>query len=267
MELPWQVVEANLVEYAGRALGVLLILGLGWLALRFLVAPLRRLLERSRFDPTVASFLTSSARSVLVVVIALGMLQQLGVQTASLLTLLGAAGLAVALSLQGSLANFASGLLLLSFRTLHVGDQIELGDIRGRVAELLPFHVVLITVDNQRVTVPNTLLTSSAVRNHSALPIRRAQWLLPLLANDDVAVVKPALQTRLQADERILSEPAPQLYIQEWTEVRRLLAVAAWTRTADYLAVQQELLESLGLRLEELRRAPSRQPDVLSTSG
>src|SRR5262249_58081401 len=114
--------------------------------------------------------------------------------TASLLALLGAAGLAVALSLQGALANFASGLVLLAFRMVRLGDQIEVGDVRGRVREMLPFHVVLETADNQRITVPNTLLTNGPVRNHSALPDRRVQWTLPVSGRADLAAARAALR-------------------------------------------------------------------------
>jgi small conductance mechanosensitive channel len=148
MDLTWETVRLTGIGLAGRFVGALVILAVGWLTVRYLITPLRRLLERSHFDPSVASFLANTTRSALIIVILLGALQQLGVATASLLTLLGAAGLAIALSLQGSLANFASGLLVLSFRTARVGDFIEVGDIRGRVSELLPFHVVLVTLDN-----------------------------------------------------------------------------------------------------------------------
>ena len=239
--------------YAHRVLAAVLILAAGWLAVRFLLGPLRRLLERGRADPSVASFLVNSLRSAIVVVVILAVLQQLGVETTSLLTVLAAAGLAVALSLQGSLANFASGLIVLSFRMVRVGDLIELGDVRGRVTELLPFHIIVVTADNQRITIPNTQLTNSPVRNHSALPNRRVQWTLALTPDDDLAASKNALLTQLRADPRVLPEPPPQIYVQEWTHEKRLLAIAAWTTTTDYLTVQQELLESLGLRLQSLR--------------
>jgi small conductance mechanosensitive channel len=246
MEELWQKLQPQAVHYAGRILGAVLILILGWLVLRFLVGPLRKLLGRSRLDPSVASFLANSARTILLVVVILALLQELGVETTSLLTLLGAAGLAVALSLQNSLANFASGLLVLSFRMVRVGDLIEVGDVRGRVADLLPFYVVVDTLDNQRITVPNTLLTSGAVRNNTILPARRVGWALPVPAAADLAGLKEALRARLLADPRVLKEPAPLLYVQEWGLDKHVLAVAAWAATADYLAVQQQLLEELG---------------------
>jgi small conductance mechanosensitive channel len=248
----WRRVNDLGRDYGERVVAAALILLTGWAVIHFLVGPLRRLLERGRLEPSVASFLANSARTVILLAVLLAALQQLGVQTASLLALLGAAGLAVALSLQGSLANFASGLVLLAFRMVRLGDQIEVGDVRGRVRELLPFHVVLETADNQRITVPNTLLTNGPVRNHSALPQRRVQWALPVSARADLAAAKAALRAALAADPRVRQEPAPEVYVQEWSPDRRVLAVAAWAATADAPAVQQELLEGLGQSLEAL---------------
>jgi small conductance mechanosensitive channel len=245
----WQKIEPEALRLAGSGLGVLLILAAGYLAVRYLVAPLRRLLDRSRVEPALASFVASTVRTLLLVAVLLAVLQQLGVQTTSLVALLGAAGLAVALSLQSSLANFAAGLLLLAFRVVRIGDQVEVGDVRGRVSEMLPFHVVVETADNQRVTLPNALLTGGPVRNHSALPTRRVQWTLPVPARADLAAVKEALRARLRADRRVLENPAPQLFVQEWAEDRRVLAVQAWVATGDQTAVQQELLEHLGAAL------------------
>jgi small conductance mechanosensitive channel len=248
----WQKLGALAREYGGHAVAVVLILLAGLLGDRFLVVPVRRLLGRSRLDPSLASFLASSARTLLLAAVFLALLQQLGVQTASLLTLLGAAGLAVALSLQGSLANFASGLLILSFRMVRIGDHIEVGDARGTVREMNSFYIVLDTADNQRITLPNTLLTSGPVRNNSVLPARRVEWTLPLPAGASLAAGREALRTTLQADPRVLKAPAPEVHVQEWQEQKRTLAITAWTSTADAVIVRQELLEELGQALERV---------------
>ena len=240
-------------EYTMRLVGAVLILLVGWIATRLLVGPLRRLLARSGLDVSVSSFLVNTVRTLILIAVLLAVLQQFGLETTSLLTLLGTVGLAVALSLQGSLANFASGLLLLAFRTVRVGDWIEVGDARGRVSEMLPFHIVLETLDNQRITVPNTALTNGAVRNNTYLPSRRVQWTLPVSAGDDLDAVKAALRNRLQAEARILKEPPPQIHVQDWTADRRTLAVTGWTATADYVDVQQEMLEELGKSLESVQ--------------
>ncbi len=258
----WEYVNTWTRDHAGDIARAALILLLGWIANRLLVGPLRRLLPRSRLDASVASFLINTVRTAILLVVLLAVLHQFGLETTSLLTLLGTAGLAVALSLQGSLANFASGLLLLAFRTVRIGDFIEVGDVRGRVSEMLPFHIVLETLDNQRITVPNTLLTNGPVRNNTYLPARRAQWTLPVDPRDDLEAVKTALRNRLQAEARILKEPPPQIYVQEWVADKRTLTVTAWTATADYLDVQQQMLEELGKSVESLRGA--RQTDSSS---
>jgi small conductance mechanosensitive channel len=250
----WQSLHQLVEDYGGRVLAAVLILAVGWMVIRFLIGPLRGLLERSNLDPSVTSFVVNSARTMLLFAVLLGVLHQLGVETASLLTLLGAVALAVALSLQGSLANFASGLVVLSFRIVRVGDLIETGDIRGRVLELQPFHVVLVTADNQRVTLPNTLLTTAAIRNHTFMTMRRVEWTLPVPAALDLAAAKDTLRARLLAEARIATDPAPQIFVKEWLDDKRIVTVTAWADTAHYAAVQQDLLEPLGLSLEELRK-------------
>jgi small conductance mechanosensitive channel len=254
MDLFWQQLRLYADLYAGRIVGALVILAVGFLALRYLVAPLRRVLERGRMEPSTASFIANSLRGIVIVVIAVGVLQQLGVETTSLLTMLAAGGLAIALSVQNTLVNFTAGLLLLAFRMLRVGDVIEAGSMRGRVVEILPFHVVLLAEDNQWLTVPNSVLTGSGFRNLSAQPLRRVQWTLPLRPGDDLQAAKARLCERLLADTRVLHQPSPRAFVQEWTDDKRILAVQAWAAVADYQAVQDELLEALGLTLEGLRR-------------
>jgi small conductance mechanosensitive channel len=256
MERFWQDLQTHAVTYAGRGLGAVAILLVGWLALPYLTAPLRRVLGRTRLDPAVSSLLVHSARGLLLAVIVVGVLQQLGVETASLLTVLAAAGLTVALSLQTTLANFAAGLVLLAFGRLRSGDVIEVGGLRGRVTDIFPFHLVLVTDDNQTAEVPHVLLTGGGFRNHTALPVRRVEWTLPLRPADDLAAVKEALRTRLLADPRVLREPPPRAFVREWGDDRLVLAVQAWTVTADRDAVQEELLEALGLELAKRRADP-----------
>ncbi len=237
----------------GRGIGAVLILVVGLLVLRYLMPPVRRLLERSRLEPAVVSFLANSIRGLLLAVVLIGLLQCLGVPTGSLLTVLAAAGLAVALSLQNTLANFTAGLVLLAFRMLRVGDVIETGTMRGRVAEIYPFHVVLITEDNQVVLVPNLVLTANSFRNTTALPTRRVQWSLPWPAGPELAAVKETLRNQLLADPRIQREPGPRILVQEWGNEKRVLAVQAWTTALDAGAVQEEMLETLGLALDAQR--------------
>jgi small conductance mechanosensitive channel len=252
MEELWNNLRPRLVDLGERIAAAIFVVLIGWLAIRVLLGPLQRLLGRSRLDPSVASFVVSSTRSVLLIVVLAAMLQQLGVETASLLALLGTIGLAVALSLQGSLTNFAAGLLVLSFRIVRVGDEVEVGDVRGRVREMLPFHVVIETADHQRVTVPNALLTTGPVRNNSTLPYRRVQWTLTIGPRRDLAVVRQKLLECLRADSRIRTEPAPEVSVSEWAEDKRTVVAIAWVDGGDYTAVKNELLEKLGTCLGEV---------------
>ena len=250
------------LDFALRSLRALAVLAAGGLAVWFVAGPFRRMLARSRLDPSSASFLANTGRGVLLVAVVLIALDQLGVQTTSLIALLGAAGLAVGLALQGSLANFASGLLLLSFRTVRIGDWIEVAGVRGQVRDMHPFHIVLVSEDNRVVTLPNTLLTGGAVANDSALPTRRARWTLPLSAGDDLATARAALTGRLRADPRILADPAPAVDVEEWADDRRTLAVTAWTSAANRVAVQRDLLEELGKALTGARRPSDAGPQT-----
>jgi small conductance mechanosensitive channel len=262
MEEWLKALEKDLPHLVNRLAGAVLIVVLGFIALRFLFAPLRRLVDRSRLDPAVGSFLFNTLRTLFLVAVLLAVLQQLGVETTSLLALLGAAGLAIALSLQQSLANFASGLIVLAFRIVRLNDHIEVGDVRGRVCELLPFHVVIESLDNQRITVPNSLLTNGPVRNNSALPRHRLQWALPVSPRHDLARVKEALRARALADDRVLKEPAPQVFVQEWADDKRVVAVQAWVLTEHVLAVQQGLLEELGKALPAPVDAAAEKPTI-----
>jgi small conductance mechanosensitive channel len=242
----WQTVQANAVPGAGHALAVVLILAAAWLFSRYLITPLQRLLERLHIAPGSASFLVNSLRAMLLLAVVLAVLQQLGVVTTSLLALLGASGAAIAISLNSTMANFAAGLVLLANRMVRMGDIIEVGDVRGQVVELLPFHVVVVTADHLRVTLPNSVLINGPLRNHSSLPTRRVQWSLPIPANLDLEAIKEALRARLLADPRVHREPAPTLFVGDWSLERRLLVVQAWTATADAPAVQEQMLEELG---------------------
>src|SRR5262249_55064736 len=154
--------------------------------------------------------------------------------TASLLTILGAIALAISLALQGTLANFASGLVMLAFRMVRVGDTIEVSGVSGQVVEMLPFHLVMVTPDNQRVTVPNTLLTTVVVRNLTAMKRRRVEWTLPVAKDLDLGAAKAALANCVKADRRVLADPPPEVFEKSWSDDKHVLTVTAWTTTADF---------------------------------
>jgi small conductance mechanosensitive channel len=242
----WVKMESHLPSWGAHLLAVAILLLAGWLFSRYLVGWLFRALVRVGVAAGAVSFLTNTVRAMVLCAVILSVLQQLGVETTSMLALLGAGGAALFLSLQGFMVNFAAGLVLLGQRLMRLGDTIEVGDVRGRVVEMQTFHVVVETAESVRVSVPNGMLMNNPFRNHSLLPRRRVQWLLPLPGGIDLAALKEALGARLQEDPRILAEPRPALFLREWAPDKVTLAVQAWTATADAQAVQDELLEGLG---------------------
>ncbi len=246
----WTKVDANLPLWSARLAAVCVLLLAGWLFDRLFIRTLSRLVARTGVAAGAVSFLFNTARAIVLCAVVLAALQQLGVETTSVVAFLGVAGAALALSLQGFMGNFAAGLVLLGARMLQLGDVIEVGDIRGRVIEIQTFHVIVETVEQVRVSLPNTLLVNGPFRNHSALPTRRVQWLLPVPLGIDLGPIKDALTGCLLADARIIREPAPAMFVREWALDKQTLAVQAWTASADALVVQEQMLEALGKVVE-----------------
>lgn len=159
--------QMQVVQWGLNISKALLILIAGWLAARLLARLFSNFMKRLRLDATLVTFLNSLTYAVLLVIVVVAVLGQLGVETASLIAVLGAAGLALALSLQASLGNLASGLMILSFQLFRVGDTIEVVGVRGVVQEILVFHTIISTEDGQRALIPNSKITSEVVRHRA----------------------------------------------------------------------------------------------------
>jgi small conductance mechanosensitive channel len=253
----WDKIQANLPLWSARLAAVVVLLLAGWLFDRLFIRSLHRLLVRTGVAAGAVSFLFNTARAVLLCAVVLAVLQQLGVETTSVVAVLGVAGAALALSLQGFMGNFAAGLVLLSERMLRLGDVIEVGDVRGWVVEIQTLHVVVETAEHVRVTLPNTLLVNGPFRNHSTLPTRRVQWLLPVPLGIDLGPIKEDLTAALLTDARVQREPAPTVFVRDWTLDKQTLAVQAWTASANAQDVQDQLLEALGKAVEGHLKPPS----------
>jgi small conductance mechanosensitive channel len=218
----------------------------GWLAAgwaeRAVAAALRRV---KAGDAMVNSFFASLARWALLVVVALAALERLGVQTTSVVAMLGAAGLAVGLALQNTLASLAAGVMLLLFRPFKVGDAIECGTVAGTVQAVSLFHVDLVTADNIRVVTPNALLWGAALRNLSALPTRRLALTVPVPYPADAEAAVARLQSLLAAEPRVAAEPAPTVAMARFTDKATEIEVQLWCDTADLAALKADLMAAL----------------------
>jgi small conductance mechanosensitive channel len=237
--------------YGTRVIGAIAILVIGRIATGILSGIVRRLLNRANVDITLTKFLVSLTRIGLLTFIIVAAVSTLGVETTSFIAVLGAAGLAVGFALQGSLSNFASGVMLVIFRPFKAGDYVEAGGSAGVVEEVRIFNTVLKTPDNKKVIIPNSKITGDNIVNYSAKEMRRIDLVFGIGYGDDIRKAKQVLQQILAADERILTDPAPTIGVLELGDSSVNFAVRPWVKTADYWAVYFDLTEKVKLTFDE----------------
>jgi len=238
-------IDMYLVPWSIRIVTALLIFVIGrWLA-RLLVKMARRLMQKSQVDAMLIDFIANIAYALLLVIVVLSALDQLGVKTTSALAILGAAGLAVGLSLQNSLSNFASGVMLIVFRPFKTGDYVEAGGTSGIVEAISLFTTRMRTGDNREVIVPNGQIYSGTITNYSARDTRRIDMLFSIGYEDDIKLAKTLIESALGQESRILADPAPAIMVIELGASSVDLAVRPWVNSADYWLVRSDLLESI----------------------
>jgi small conductance mechanosensitive channel len=207
--------------------------------------------ERAKVDPTLTRFLRSVIYMSLLVMVILAAVQQLGVQATSFFAVLGAAGLAIGLALKDSLANFSSGVMLVFFRPFKAGDFVEAGGVSGTVREISIFNTIMKTPDNRVITVPNSQIYAGSITNFSAEQTRRIDMVFGIGYDDNVVQAKEIMQSVLDADQRILKDPAPVIMMLELADSSVNFAVRPWVESADYWTVRSDLLEGIKKALED----------------
>ena len=237
--------------YGLKVVAALAILIIGRLAAAGIRSLVKRTLRKSRVDETLVSFVTSVTYVAVMAFVIIAALGQLGVQTASFIAVLGAAGLAVGLALQGSLANFAAGVLMIIFKPFKVGDFIEAGGTAGTVVEIGIFTTELKTPDNRKVIVPNAKATGDNITNFTVNEMRRVDIVAGVSYGDDLDKVRRILEKILEEDERILKDPAPTIGVLELADSSVNFAVRPWVKTADYWNVYFATMEKIKKRFDE----------------
>ena len=230
---------------ARHLLFALLILVLGYWLIKVVTHGLERAMTRAHVEPTVTRFLTHVSYVILLTVVVIIALGQLGIQTTSLLALLSAAGLAIGLALQGSLTNFAAGLLLILFRPIKQGDFIGAAGVQGTVQEVQILTTTLYTTDNLRLTVPNAKIMQDTITNYSVTPTRRMELTVGVSYDDDLQQVKHVLAALMAAEPCILKDPAPFVGVATLGESSVDVVVQVWVQRADVLQVQYGFLEKI----------------------
>lgn len=236
--------------YGLRLLVALVILVAGrWLAKLVSKALTKNMIARD-VDIAVSQFVGSLSFALIFAFAVVAALSHIGVETASMIAALGAAGLAVGLALQGSLSNFAAGVLLIVFKPCKVGDYIEAGGCAGVVQDISLLATTLTSPDNKRIVVPNSAIMSGSITNYSAMPTRRIDLVIGISYDADIAKAKQVIEEVVAADERILKDPGTTIAVLELADSSVNLVVRPWVNTGDYWPVRFDLTEKIKNQLD-----------------
>jgi small conductance mechanosensitive channel len=256
--IPWglKILMALVIFYVGR-----IVVGM-------VINVVKKLLVSRGMDEILVSFLSSILRWVLLLFVIIAALSQLGVDTTSLVALLGAAGLAIGLSLQNSLSNLASGVMLIIFRPFTKGDFVEAGGATGVIDNISIFTTTLTTPDNKEVIIPNGAIISSNITNYSARPTRRVDMVFGISYDDDLRKAKKLLEEIIAADDRVLSDPPPVIALGELADSSVNFLVRPWANAEDYWGLLWDTTETVKLRFDEAGISiPYPQMDVHMNKG
>ena len=246
-----QFIQEGVTAHGPGVLGFIAILGIGWFMSRFATRLTRNALTRNHVDATLVGFVSNLTYMSLMALVVVSALGQLGVNTTSFAAILGAAGLAVGFALQGSLGNFAAGVMLILFRPFKAGDFVEAGGVAGVVEDIQVFATIIRTGDNKEITVPNGGITASSIVNYSARGTRRVDLIFGIGYDDDLKHAKQVLHDIVAADPRILTDPAPLIAVSELADSSVNFVVRPWVRSSDYWPVLYDLTESVKLEFDK----------------
>ncbi len=224
---------------------------IGKILARLVANLVKKALQRTGTDAMLVNFLGTITYTVLIIAVLLAAVDSLGVNVTSLMAILGAAGLAVGLALKDSLSNFAAGVMIIIFRPFNIGDFITAGGCSGVVDEISLFVTLMHTGDNQRIIVPNSAILGSNITNASALPTRRVDLVIGIGYNDNIGQARDIITAILDADERVLKDPAAGIAVGELGDSSVNLNVRPWVNSGDYWPLRADLLEIIKVKFDE----------------
>ena len=229
----------------------LIIFVIGRMVVGVIISMFGKLMSRSKYDDMLIDFLKSILNAVLMLFVIVASLDELGVDTTSLVAILGAAGLAIGLSLQDSLKNFAAGVMLLVFKPFRAGDYVEAAGVAGTVKKIGIFTSAMNTPDNKEIIVPNGKIYGDNIVNYSAMTTRRVDMTFGIGYDDDLLKAKTVLEQMVKEDERILEEPAPVVAVSSLGDSSVNFTVRPWVKKEDYFAVLWAFTENVKLRFDK----------------
>lgn len=243
--------QAMILDYGIRVIVSLLIIWLGIKLSKLIAKWIGKLLQRKSIDAAISAFVQSLVRILLLIAVIIAGLSNLGIETTTFVTIIGAAGLAIALALQGSLSNFASGLLIAGFRPFKAGDYVEAAGVAGVVKEIQIFSTIMTTPDNKQVVVPNAQVTGSAITNYSTNPTRRIDLVIGVAYNADLKECERIFYSILDSHPLILKDPKFTIGVLELADSSINFAVRSWVKTEDFWTVKFELNQSIKQALDD----------------
>jgi small conductance mechanosensitive channel len=245
-----EIVNTYLIPWSINIGLAIIIFIIGYIVAGSLVSIVRKVLSNAKVDSILVNFVCSIIGWILVLIISIMALNRLGVNTTSLIALIGAAGLAISLSLQDSLKNFAAGVMLITFRPFKEGDYVEAGGTSGSVQNIEIFSTTFNTPDNRHVVVPNGTIYSGVITNFSAKDTRRIDLTFGIGYDDDIKKAKEIIEKIISSDSRILNIPEPLVAVGELADSSVNLVVRPWVNTSDYWPVLFDITEKIKLEFD-----------------
>jgi small conductance mechanosensitive channel len=246
-----KVLQSYALNYGINIVLAALILILGtWIA-RMITKSFTKLMNVRNIDPTLVQFLTGLVKVVLYILVIIAAIDKAGIESTSFVAILGAAGLAVGFALQGSLSNFASGVMLIIFKLIKVGDYIEAAGVSGSVEEIGIFVTILTTPDNKVVYVPNSQMSGGIITNYSIKDTRRVEMEFGIGYSDDIDKARSVILEILSSDSRILKDPAPGIFVGALADSSVNFNVRPWVNASDYWGVYFDTTENIKKKFDE----------------
>jgi len=247
----WVTVRMAGLDFGMKVLIALVIFFVGRMIARLVTKGLHNVMQSQKVDKILETFVCNLAYWALMIFVIIASINQIGVQTTSLIAIMAAASLAIGLALQGSLANFAAGVLIIMFRPYRVGDFVEAAGIAGVVLQVQILTTILKTGDNKQIIVPNGQIMNSIITNFSAHDTRRVEMTVGVSYDDDLDKVRSTIQDLVNADERILKDPECLIAVSELADSSVNFTVRPWVNTADYSSVKFDLTEAIKKRFDK----------------
>ncbi len=251
LSMYWDKAIELTIAYAPKFLLAIITLLVGFWLIKVFMRFFGRAMEKSKIEPSLQRFLSSLISATFKVLLLITVASMIGIATTSFVAVIGAAGLAIGLALQGSLANFAGGVLILLFKPFKVGDFIEAQGYAGVVKEIQVFNTILRTGDNKNVILPNGAVSGGSITNYSAENTRRVDMVFGIGYDDDLLKAKNILTRLMQEDKRILEEPAPLIVVSELADSSVNFTVRVWCKSADYWGIFFDMQERVKLTFDQ----------------